>query len=90
MQKTISITVSGKVQGVNYRASARDIARELGLLGYVKNLPDGNVYLVATGEEEPLQKLVKWCHRGPAPARVMAVNTTDMPLQSFDTFDILR
>lgn len=90
MQKTISITVSGKVQGVNYRASARDVATELGVLGYVRNLSNGDVYLVATGNEEQLQKLIKWCHRGPAPARVIDVVTTELPAQLFDSFAILR
>lgn len=90
MQKTISITVSGKVQGVNYRASARGVALELGLLGYVKNLSNGDVYIVATGEEDQLKKLVKWCQRGPAPARVTDVVTADEPSQSFDSFMISR
>ncbi|MHA6205565.1 acylphosphatase [Dyella soli] len=62
--------VSGKVQGVFYRASAREQALALGLAGYAKNLPDGRVEVVATGSGSALDALEQWLWRGPASARV--------------------
>ncbi len=68
------LLISGKVQGVFYRANARDEARRLGLAGWVKNLPDGRVEAVVEGEEEQVKKLIDWCHQGPPPAAVTAVD----------------
>lgn len=65
--------VSGKVQGVFYRASAREQALALGLTGYAKNLPDGRVEVVANGSGSALEALERWLWRGPAGARVDAV-----------------
>ena len=65
--------VSGKVQGVFYRASAREQALALGLTGYAKNLPDGRVEVVANGSGSALDALERWLWRGPAGARVDAV-----------------
>lgn len=62
--------VSGKVQGVFYRASAREQALALGLVGYAKNLPDGCVEVVASGSGAALDALEQWLWRGPAAARV--------------------
>ena len=65
MLQTISITVSGKVQGVFYRQSTKEMATSLGITGQVKNLSDGSVYIIATGTKEQLDKLVDWCRQGP-------------------------
>lgn len=62
--------VSGRVQGVYYRASTRERARELGLAGWVRNLPDGRVELCAEGPRPALEALERWCHQGPPAARV--------------------
>jgi acylphosphatase len=64
MIKTISIIVSGKVQGVWYRKYTVEKAIELGITGYVKNMPDLSVLIMATGREEQLNTLVQWCHTG--------------------------
>jgi acylphosphatase len=68
--KRLHVIVRGRVQGVYFRASARDRARELGLRGWVRNCPDGSVELVAEGEEERLAQLLVWCHSGPPGAVV--------------------
>ena len=60
MLQTISITISGLVQGVYYRQSTKEKALELGIAGIVKNLPDGNVFILATGTGEQLDQLVQW------------------------------
>ncbi|MBN1169866.1 acylphosphatase [Candidatus Micrarchaeota archaeon] len=64
------IRVSGVVQGVFFRASARDVAKHLALAGYVKNMPDGSVEVVAHGPRHKLDKLLEWCKKGPPGARV--------------------
>jgi acylphosphatase len=68
--KAVRFLVGGKVQGVWFRASARDRAVALGLRGFARNLPDGRVEVLAIGEEEPLEELAQWLHYGPPQARV--------------------
>jgi acylphosphatase len=70
------IRIHGRVQGVAYRASAARRGRELGLSGYVRNLADGSVEVVAEGEDTALAALVAWCHEGPPLARVERVDVT--------------
>ena len=65
--------VSGRVQGVFFRASTRDAALRLKLVGYAKNLADGSVEVLACGAAEALDSLQRWLQRGPPTARVEAV-----------------
>ena len=65
--------ISGRVQGVFYRACTRDESHKRKLTGWVKNLYDGRVEAVFEGEEEAVQSMISWCHRGPAHAAVTAV-----------------
>ena len=65
--------VSGRVQGVFYRASTQEKARSLGLAGWVRNLPDGGVELVASGTVAQLDALERWLWQGPPAARVESV-----------------
>ena len=88
--KTISITVSGKVQGVFYRQTAKQKADELGIKGLVKNLPDETVYIMATGTELQLEKLREWCREGPRKAVVTGIDVRELPLQEFRGFIIER
>jgi len=88
--QTISITVSGRVQGVFYRQSTREKARELGISGNVKNLADGTVYIIATGTRDQLDQLIEWCKKGPPKAVVSAVETKDLPFHEFSGFHIDR
>ncbi|XVJ66135.1 MAG: acylphosphatase [Lacibacter sp.] len=90
MLKTISIIVSGKVQGVWYRKYTVDKATELGISGFIKNLPDDNVYILATGTEEQLQVLVQWCYIGSPKSNVEKVEVKEESLQTFDDFRIER
>ena len=71
--ETVRLVIKGKVQGVFYRASARDRALELGIKGWVKNTPDGNVEVLATAEKESLEKFIEWCRKGPSKALVVDV-----------------
>jgi acylphosphatase len=88
MLNTVSIIVSGKVQGVFYRQSTREKARELNITGEVKNLPDDTVSIIATGTGDQLNQFIDWCKTGPPKARVMNVTTQELPLRSFEKFSI--
>lgn len=68
--KLIKINVFGLVQGVFFRYTTRKVARKLGLTGFVKNMPDGSVYIEAEGSEEKLNELIKFAKKGPKYARV--------------------
>ena len=67
------LLVGGRVQGVSFRAYTERMARSLGLTGWVRNLPDGKVEIVAEGPEDALLKIEQWAHRGPSLARVETV-----------------
>lgn len=67
------VLVSGLVQGVFYRGTCARLARELGVAGWVRNLPDGRVEGVFEGEAEVVEEIVRWCHAGPRLARVEEV-----------------
>lgn len=88
--ETISITVSGKVQGVFYRQSTRDKAQELGITGTVKNLPNGNVHIMASGTNEQLTQLVTWCKQGPPRAIVSSVDVEKLTPHAFVGFTVQR
>lgn len=67
--------VSGRVQGVYYRASTAEQAARLGLKGFARNLADGRVEVLVCGPEEAVQALIKWLWVGPSAARVIEVRT---------------
>ncbi|HEX5460716.1 MAG TPA: acylphosphatase [Steroidobacteraceae bacterium] len=71
--------VSGRVQGVFYRGSAAQRARELGVRGYARNLADGRVEVLACGEEEAVQAFVSWLWTGSSASRVTAVEVAEAP-----------
>jgi len=85
-----NIRVYGRVQGVYYRASAKEKAEKLGLTGFVKNDKDGSVYIEAEGEEDMLQKLADWCLEGPQLAKVERVDVMDGAWQGYETFEIKK
>ena len=68
--KRARVTVRGLVQGVYFRADTQARARSLGVRGWVRNAADGSLEAVFEGEDEPVESMVAWCHRGPAGARV--------------------
>ena len=70
--------VTGRVQGVFFRASTRDFALQLGVTGYAKNLDDGSVEVLASGSTEALAALFAWLHHGPPTARVARVQREEM------------
>jgi len=70
------VLVSGRVQGVFFRASTCEMARDLGLTGWVRNRPDGKVEAVFEGPGPSVRRMVSWCHHGPRLAEVTSVDLT--------------
>ena len=73
MRKQVRILVSGRVQGVFFRASAREEAKRRQINGFARNLPNGGVEIVGEGEEKDLKEMIAWCHKGPGGAAVEEV-----------------
>ena len=71
------LRITGRVQGVAFRASTVMTARALGLAGWVANRADGSVEAVAAGDEAGIAVFIRWCHQGPPAARVDHVEVTD-------------
>ena len=69
------VYVSGKVQGVFFRDATREKAEQLGLAGWVRNIPDGRVELLLDGPSEKVREMVRWCKEGPSHADVEDVDT---------------
>jgi len=88
--KTVRLVIKGKVQGVFYRATAKDIADQLGIKGWIKNLPDRNVEIRATATEDTLQKFIDWCKQGPPKASVDEVIVEELSAGEFNGFRIIR
>lgn len=83
------VLISGLVQGVYFRAYTRDTATELGVTGWVRNLPDGRVEAVFEGKEEAVGRMIEWCRRGSPRARVEDVEVFEEPYRGeFDGFSI--
>lgn len=82
------IHVTGRVQGVYYRASAHAEASRLSLHGFVRNEEDGSVYAEAEGPKEALDRFVAWCRRGPARAIVESVHVSEDALRGYRGFHI--
>ena len=87
---TYSITISGKVQGVFFRQTARERASALGISGSVKNNDNGEVKIIATGTKDQLDDFLNWCRQGPPKAIVDNVNFKEIPLQEFERFSVIR
>jgi acylphosphatase len=77
--RRIRAIVSGRVQGVSYRASTAHEARRLGLVGWVKNKSDGSVELEAEGPDDAIAALLTWCKGGPPAAKVTGVDVSELP-----------
>ncbi|MEQ8337397.1 MAG: acylphosphatase [Cyclobacteriaceae bacterium] len=85
-----SIHCIGKVQGVYFRASTKDVAKDLGLSGWVRNQADGTVMIHAEGDENAVNQLIDWCKRGPEYAVVKSVDVADAVIEGYGSFDIIR
>lgn len=89
MKSRVHVVISGRVQGVLFRASTRDKAQQLGLTGWVKNTSEGNVEAVFEGEEKLINEMLEWCHHGPPSAEVENVEVKKQKLiDDFNEFSI--
>jgi len=89
--KKIRAIVSGRVQGVWYRAHTKEKAVELEVAGYVRNLPDGTVEIVAQGDEERVDALMDWARIGPPMAEVTELRVREMAEnEMFTAFEVLH
>lgn len=89
--KTVQVVIRGRVQGVGFRAALRDQAVAAGLAGWCRNGADDEVVAVLSGRVEAVDRVVQWCHHGPAWAAVESVEVSvgaDAPAD--DSFRILR
>ncbi len=89
-KKSLNILISGRVQGVFFRASATDMARSLDIVGRVMNMPDGSVYIAAEGDERALEQFVSWCRQGPPAARVDKCEVSQGEIKGYTRFEIQR
>lgn len=76
MKKRVTLKIIGLVQGIGFRYASQKEATKRELVGYVKNLADGSVEVVAEGKEEDLKKFITWCYNGVEPAMVQKINET--------------
>ena len=85
--KHLHIKIFGRVQGVNFRNSAKKEAEKLGIIGYALNEDDGSVFIEAQGGSEALDQFLVWCHKGPWLAKVEKVEHFEkMPEERFRGF----
>ncbi len=87
---TVHLLIKGKVQGVFYRASAKEVADGLGITGWIKNTANGDVEAMATGNAEQVRLFVAWCEQGPRKAVVEEVISTAQEEIVFDVFSVKR
>ncbi len=84
----VHVFISGRVQGVGYRAHTRKTAVRLGLKGWVRNLSDGRVEAVFEGDRAPIEQMLQWCHQGPPFAAVKQVQVSPETPEGLESFQI--
>lgn len=91
MKKHLNIRITGKVQGVWFRDSAKAVADQLGITGFVRNEPDGAVYAEAEGTPLQLDQFLEWCREGSERAEVAQVEAAESrTLQDFSDFVVRK
>jgi acylphosphatase len=88
--QTLRIRITGRVQGVFFRQSTKEIAQVLDVKGTVRNCEDHSVEVIATAPKEQLDQFINWCRQGPPKAIVSGVETEELSLQPFKKFSIIR
>lgn len=81
-----NIRISGRVQGVGFRYNAREAARHFGISGFIRNQPNGDVYIEAEGTHNSVDEFIAWCREGPPRARVVSVDVTEGEVRGFREF----
>jgi acylphosphatase len=90
MKSKIQVLIIGRVQGVWFRASTKQQAEKLGLTGWVRNTSEGNVEAVFEGDDNKLDEMIKWCHKGSSLSKVEKVEIKKQtpPTNAYDEFSI--
>ena len=88
MTECYSVRVKGKVQGVGFRFYTQKTAKELGVRGFVKNMPNGSVYIEAEADPDSMEVFINWVNKGPEWARVDSVSLQKKPQEGFVDFMI--
>lgn len=89
MQKTVAITVRGKVQGVWFRRHTLEKAQQLQLTGTVRNTDEGDVAIVTTGTDDQLADFLEWCWLGSPKSKVTSVTVEEKKLMEFKGFEVV-
>ncbi|MFO8068259.1 MAG: acylphosphatase [Bacteroidales bacterium] len=87
-KKAVQISVKGKVQGVGYRYFAQKSAENSNVKGFVKNMPDGSVFIEAEGEEKDVDTFIDYCKAGPNWARVTDIVVNDSAISNYSGFEV--
>jgi acylphosphatase len=88
--RSVRVTISGRVQGVFFRASCAELARNLGLAGSVRNLRDGRLSATFQGADDAVDRMLAWCREGPPMARVDGLEIEDVPASDATGFRVER
>ena len=88
--KTVHLLISGKVQGVFFRETARKIAEQFNIKGWIKNTKDEKVEAVISGEKESIDDFVDWCRIGPERAKVKDIIISEHGQSLFEKFEVIR
>ncbi|MDF2518227.1 MAG: acylphosphatase [Sphingobacterium sp.] len=88
--KHLNISIKGKVQGVFFRLTAKAVADQVGVKGFVLNQKDGSVYIEAEGDDFALDSLLDFCQEGPEDANVEAVEVKEGELKGFSNFEVIK
>ena len=86
----VNIFISGRVQGVAFRYFTEGAAKHLGITGWVRNLPDGRVEIIAEGPDDKIEELIKLIKKGPSNAVISRIQVgSEKPTGEFNSFDVL-
>ncbi len=88
--QTVRVIISGEVQGVFFRASAKEVARKYEITGWIKNTADGKVEAMIYGQENKVKNFIEWCKTGPEKAKVENVIIHELPEIKFNHFEVIR
>ena len=86
----LNVRITGRVQGVSFRATAHQQAEALGLTGFVRNEPDSSVYAEVEGPREAALQFAAWCRHGPGEAEVRSCESVEGPLAGFEHFTVYK
>ena len=88
--KTVHLEIAGRVQGVFFRAKAKEIAEIYKISGWIRNTDDGNVEACISGEDSAVEQFILWCKHGPEKAKVENVLVNYTSVKNFDKFEVIR